>query len=310
MDAYQVVYHGSANHFDSFQLDKINSGYGGQNFGHGFYFTNIKSTAATFASIASTKVESALLFDGSEIEIWADAYYDGLLSDDEFQVGYEYDLTHLIDTDPSNAFTRFVDNVKNDGTLDELDTAKKLVERFQYVEQKHSEGFLYEVKIPSSTKLLDYNQKIADQPLEVRLKLLSQCSAVELSDYSQSQVEQALDTLSGAMKVDSFESKVQALSLVGRFLAQDKLTGKDVLRELEEKLGEQAAAMKLKDCGIDGLKHENYGMDGEHYYVVWNEEAVSIEKIHHLENAKEYAEQLRKEESGLISRTKSSLGFR
>lgn len=228
----QSAFHGTPHQFDRFSLEAIGTGEGAQAFGWGLYFASKRGVAEWYRDKLSKQGSTRVSLNGEEVTAQQDdALYTMIF--ETLNWGKPAMAEMVQDLDPNDEFAQAWEKVK-DADLAQI-----------------NEGSLFQVDIPESDVLLDWDKSLSEQPAEVRDALLPY---LERSIYEEEQ---------------------------GRILG---FSGEQIYRDMAEELGnDEAASAQLNSLGIPGLQYLDgtaRGTDGDaHNYVIWDENTVTIEAV-------------------------------
>lgn len=246
LSLFQPAYHGSPHTFDRFSLEAIGTGEGAQAYGWGLYFAG-KREVAEFYKDAGLEVSPRLRM------VWEDH-------------GYDVEKTRA-------ALQQAIDEDANGGAevwqpvLDELNSLPQ--------------GNVYQVDIPDDNELLDWDKPLSEQPEGVRENL---APALDLLKSVRGLERKPID--SGKIHGDTLYRRLAAvLSEPSKATAQAfKQMGVDpTSAEAGAMDGTQAASRYLNSLGIPGLRYfdqfSRAQSEGTHNYVIWDENAATIEAV-------------------------------
>lgn len=269
---YQPAYHGTTHLFDKFSMAHIGSGEGAQSYGWGLYFAGDKEVAEWYReslAIRKSLVPNMFLPDGEKISFASPALaekLDDLMRQTGMDKRYGLDvpshlrsLGHTIQSAFSGA--RSLDAVgsclsQNAAYFEQagqIDAAKAYATAFNVLRELRNKGLkeaesgqLYEVDIPESAELLDWDESIYGSPY---FKIIQ-------------------------ADVDAFAK------------AGGATTGSGFYKYLSRKFGsDRAASEYCNSLGIKGIRYldENSRFQGEgsHNYVIFDDAAIDVIRTHY-----------------------------
>lgn len=172
----QRVFHGSPHQFDQFEMSRMGAGEGAQAYGEGMYTTSARPVAESYRRALSE--EQSIVPDLAKFEYRGEEY-DFQRVADEIGEGAAREVFDFLDwarVDQSTlgGQTSILDAqeiARQFGEGGQAAAAHKFLERFEdgpvITETGTGPGALYEVEIPGSELMLDYNKTMRNQPREV-----------------------------------------------------------------------------------------------------------------------------------------------
>jgi hypothetical protein len=293
---YQPAYHGTPHKFDKFTLDHIGTGEGAQAYGWGLYFASRKQVAEFYREQLAPQVEiidwsfgSARLKKNNEYLDYSprestDAataksslIEDILIEERNIVAAYKEKgidgarevMLSIADNKIKNSQEEWVEAVPTLKVLrDRINTDLK----FTINEDK---GQLYEVELPESDVLLDWDKSLSQQPKAVFSALESLGVSVDkaaLKNYD--------DALLEALQGDANKKLPKRPS---------DPTGEEIYKQLIKKTGsDKAASLMLKEVGIKGIKYLDGGSrfagEGTHNFVIFDQEAIKVLNTFYQDN--------------------------
>jgi GGDEF domain-containing protein len=241
----QPAFHGSPHKFDKFSLEAMGTGEGVQAYGWGLYFSGNRAVAEFYQQSVGSK-------GTVKIKSLPASFHD------------QFDVP---DSDIKAEAARLMDlELLTPGTLkqyaDDESFVGVLAKSILKGNITREKGNIYQVDVPDDNDLLDWDKKMKDQPEAVRQKL-------EEFDFGG-------DKVIAAWKKNG---------------AWDHVSGETLYRRLSDGLTVGAAAdgkhkqasLMLRAVGIPGLRYFDAGSrsvgKGSHNYVIWDENAVSVEAV-------------------------------
>lgn len=155
---YQTAYHGTPHLFEKFSTDHIGTGEGAQAFGWGLYFAGKKEIAEHYRDMLSKdqlRVADGSTFDPQSlkhrnVKVWADknrADVDATISQIEERIA----------ADPNSPV---IDMLREDlATMQDIKARGGLME---------NTGRLFEVDVPEDGELLNFDQRLSEQPERIQ----------------------------------------------------------------------------------------------------------------------------------------------
>lgn len=254
----QSAFHGSPYRFDKFTTEKMGTGEGAQAFGWGMYFAGDKNVADRYRKFLSDGGQAALRGELSSA-LAKEAYAD---LDERLPVEEVRKRLTALQTDSPNTFPGSID--------DALKEAQALIAK---------SGQLYEVEIPESDKLLDWDKPLSEQPAEVQNAIDTVMRQV-LPASQIEHVEESFSTMTG-------EQFYRLLSEYSSGVQEDTDTpgapkgwGSVVNFVNDRAANDKAASLALHAAGVDGIQfldgNSRRAGEGNRNYVVFNDDAVRI----------------------------------
>lgn len=269
---YSRAYHGSINQFNKFQLQSIGTGEGAQAFGWGLYFAESRGIAEAYKETFAQDYRDQWIKPANEkareklsaLTSYADGaltYYAGEVNERSTKAQAVKAGRDLVERNPNineyyeKAYTGIADMLESG----ELVFNPKI-------------GSIYEVEIPDSDVLLDYDAKLSDQPSKVKkaINKLKQELPVDFVRDGETSMRERMDEWTGKEFYDYLTSWSNEKGM-------PHASSKDA--------PDKKASMTLNDAGIPGLRYldgiSRKGGDGTRNYVIWDESVVSIESINY-----------------------------
>lgn len=297
---FQSAWHGSPHDFDKFSLHAIGTGEGAQAYGYGLYFAGDKAVAEFYrrelAKSAQDSVNSIVeALPKSQNPTSDDVYFEikkhPNLKEFENSSEFKRDILEIIN------------GSNDDGTVTEA--AIRAMRRTEGYLPK-SAGKLYEVEIPDSDKMLDWDRPLGEQSESVKKVLLDNSLGVKDLEFKKKTHfgREALVTVlpdgrditiqkmgGGEWTIDigsaeptkTVSTEAEAVDYANKWNRDSKSNGGAIYRSLVDEKGSPEAASKfLHSLGIDGIRYadgnsrnasaltieEGTGLDGSKTFVV------------------------------------------
>jgi len=339
-ELYQSAWHGSPHDFEKFSLHAIGTGEGAQAYGYGLYFAGDKVVAEYYKNklsevternlyIGDTHLDNYDFTDEYVLSVQKSAQMDGSFTDDDIVASGERIIRD------AERELESVDKTDDPEEYDKLQNRIKEAQKLTTVRMEEKKGQLYEVEIPDSDKMLDW-----DKPLSEQNDFIKSILEKENIDTSNRKVKftQGITPNDGIYKADNggqIETKYDFNHKTGKYeisgyeitvggggtfktleKAKEKfssyLSGANLFYErLISKLGSAENASKyLESIGIQGLKYLDATSRGKgtgnHNYVVFDENAIEIIKKHYQGGKDPLASYTKTEQGAVINMFKGA----
>lgn len=249
-----TAYHGSPHAFEKFLLDKVGTGQGLQEFGHGTYFSESPSVASKYMGdpdkyittvnneVVDTPIVKSIIRMGGNAKSLVDSLTNKLNAQKEVlnKASKEELIPGLSDYD--------IAKLEHDSILKNLNEAQSYIGK--NIEHKQSGNF-YKVDIPDENipKMLEWEKPIGEQNI-------------------------SFDNLLNQFKRNR-------LGRMAAYASQKDAPGSTIYHALQQELGSpQAASNALQKAGIPGIKYtdQTYGTMAKNptNYVVFDPSEVKI----------------------------------
>lgn len=295
MTEKQVAYHGTPYDFEEFKLSKMGTGQELQHFGYGLYFTADPQVAISYKNETSIKANEP----ATNYSFPSNEYKDPINSKDALgraaELIYRYDYETAIAISEDKEDEDYYPELAND--LSEFDEDDEIIENI---------GIIYEVKIPSSDRLIDLDGSYSDtlSNLSILEKLIGEEKISEIEEY-------CLAFLNPSIKINDFnemfnriiiedhspslEDDIERMfpgidtaviinMLDGHHMEySDEYTGKNLMHFLDTVLGDpQKSAEFLKELRVPGAKTKSsmYSNDSSEVFIVWDEAEIKVKDRH------------------------------
>lgn len=276
----QPAYHGSPYRgIDRFSTQHIGKGEGAQAYGWGLYFAARKKIAEFYrASLAEPTVmlgdtNLSTLAQGTGEEV---AAARRLLGDFKNPA-----VLQATDDATQQKFWRDTEQFYRNTDTPEMRAVAALFDKYGSISSVKPGGQLYTVEVPDDSDLLDYDAPVNEQPEKVR-------KALEEMGFQPSYyvvVNENMTTVAGGREFATLadaQRYIRQNNISGMPLERkNRVTGRDVYRALEIRLGSDEAASKaLAAVGIPGLRYLDANSRGaradtkSHNYVIFHDDAV------------------------------------
>jgi hypothetical protein len=256
--------------------DFIGTGEGAQAYGWGLYFADKKEVSEWYRQKLTPKTRSLIILGDEQISLrsiksrslreWLESKADELiesneeLADDEIityrlhntiQKYKEFENLYLLEDEDGLLESYGEDEIER--MREDLAEANRLEDASLEIELSDNPGQLYEVEIPDSDVLLDYDKPLSEQPEKVKNALKKESL---FGPYS--------------------KGKGGHLDNTGH-----NNTGGALYRAMSAMYGSaQAASKKLNSYGISGLRYfdgiSRFKSEGSYNYVIWDDKAIEI----------------------------------
>lgn len=266
---FRRAYHGTPHRFDKFSLEAIGTGEGAQAYGWGLYFAGNREVADFYRKVLQ---ESQVTVNGVTIpnQTGGAISRDALAATIKEKTGASQrqaeQLTRIfnvgdkqLSTESVKAeFEQRVSDYRNGGFNDaanQMEALRPFVEKLS-VSQKDT-GNLYEVEIPDDSDLLDYNNRLNDQPEGIT-----------------EAVRAVTDEQHGE---GTFDAWMEANEEGGDY--------REWRDNLMEEVEDRELSMRLNEKGVPGLRYLDADSrigaadGGTHNYVIWDESVVSVQAV-------------------------------
>lgn len=290
------AYHGSPYKFDRFSLDAIGTGEGAQAYGWGLYFAERRSIAEWYRDVVSDPNPREWEFDGeagltsSEIV----SRLESELAKEGYSVTESKEPISFAMIGLEAGVPRQVD-IKNAESEVEKRAIEILRDRAKYSAVDETPS-LYQVDIPEDHELLDWDAPLSEQPEAV---------LDALHNYVDRMVERASgNKLLADQWVQSLDEMLKDA---------ENVKGYELYSDFSDRYGKglenpRLASELLGAIGIKGLRYRDnqsrkslQDPDAPRNYVIWDEDAVTIEAVNDELRQAEVAE-----EKSLARRKKSN----
>ena len=280
----QAAFHGSPYKFDKFTTDHIGSGEGAQAYGWGLYFAGNREVAEFYrqklagGQAPSLDVLREYFTPGRVVKGYGGM--DRVLSFNEQPDGRSWSVTvQQVVADGSGGFK------DARGERARTHTTYPRAEELKAVLGKRAElGQLYQVKIPESDELLDWDKPLSKQPKPVRAALESLGMKVddkELAAFDDALLDALNDKGDGKLPP---QPKDPSGADIYKALTADSARNR---RKLEDRYGDDVygradklASVRLNDAGIRGIKYLDGSSrregEGNHNFVIFDDKAVDV----------------------------------
>lgn len=243
MTEHQIVYHGTPHEFDDFSMEKIGTGEGAQSYGHGLYFTNNRKIAEGYA-----EPEGDLVLKNKTLNI-GDKRFD----ENSIRLAYQFrgideaiaGMNEKIETEKTNIAAGYDQQSRKNG-LAQMEEAVSGLQKLKKAgaEYKTKTGNVYQTKIPSSGKLLDWTLPFTEQPAKVKKALLNSGKKIDTAAASGSAVYWDLvKQLGGARQASEF---LKSIGIPGHKYFADMQRGARGEQGYNYVIYDEAAAQKVK----------------------------------------------------------------
>ena len=252
-----LAYHGSPHDFDRFSMSKIGTGEGAQAYGHGLYFAEAENAAKAYRDNLTIAAHGSAdqRIGGVPIEQVYSRLENRANRLPIAQASTEYDKMAVlealsIDGDVATTLERLADDPDSYSPAAIEWFKKEIVPRFT------RQGRMYEVNIKANPEdFLDWDKTGPEQSESVRRALTSIAN-------KDPQIMQAFkEAMQRGDKGAIYES-----------ILQDRLG--------DVRLNQEAAAKRLREAGIPGVKYLDAGSrgagEGSRNYVVFDENLIDI----------------------------------
>lgn len=294
---FQSAWHGSPHDFDKFSLHAIGTGEGAQAYGYGLYFAGDKAVAEYYKKALTKNLDKRTLKD--LVYPWEQSGVDVSISENKGTLtlsrivvpkgergkgvgtGFMKDLANY--ADDTGQTIRL--SPATDFGATSKDRLKKFYKRFGFVENKGrnkdftsmesmyrvpvKRGALYEVEIPDSDKMLDWDRPIDEQPKFVKDALLK--AKVIIKD----DVGYRFNEPDFPGRQDAYLGSEVYLWLGGS--TGDAIRGDKLSRQGR---GQEGASKFLSKIGITGIRYADGNTRNKaeqtHNYVIFDDNAVTI----------------------------------
>jgi hypothetical protein len=249
VELYQPAYHGTPHRFDKFSLDAIGTGEGAQAYGWGLYFASSRGVAEWYRDTLSRN-RMPSVYDGKQLTKAESRALNRVI-----QQG-------LTSARPA---LRAAIEATEKGQPTTTESIEDMREGLAFLEAIKvfnpglvSKGELFQVDIPGSEVLLDYDKSFIEQPAHVKNILLPIIKNLEVNiqDISGKRIYQEIERI---------------------------VLGKEGIQSPLWDERKRLASEYLNDLGIPGLRYldgTSRGTDGDrHNYVIWDEGQVTIEAV-------------------------------
>jgi translation initiation factor 2 beta subunit (eIF-2beta)/eIF-5 len=285
----KTAYHGSPYNFEKFSIQHIGNGEGEQMFGWGLYF-------AESPEVVNYYISNLSKYYNNNIE---------LTKEEKQSMSSFIEIDNINGTFKKKPFDEVMNRMS--------ETFKKVKysqEKIDNIIKKYKElydglnvkGYFYEIDIPDSNVLLDWNKNINKQPkkvMEALTKAYNETKDIKSLDYNKDEFE--FDPYDVLMNPDKYKTTTTkelvntgSQKVIREYLDPknswytNKLTGGDLYRSLAENFGgwysngsRHSASEYLYSFGIPGLQYLDSGSRDSkgkitHNYVIWDDKAVRI----------------------------------
>ena len=302
----QPAYHGTPHKFDRFSLDAIGTGEGAQAYGWGMYFAGKKSIAEYYRDAVSdqswsTTVESTLTNRVEGMDATSAKLIRKEIENNPTETA-EYIYNESLDYAGINS--EVMESNKDDviGAITEAQSLSK-------------SGNIYEVEIPEDSELLDYDAPLNEQSDLVKAAIRKEINRLQpevdkeleegksevnsnitdgdgkviydnLTEDAAWELAESLDTDDWSINTSGGKepSKNHQLFTILNNLRDDNTTGNEFYQELSDIKGsDKSTSEYLNSIGIKGLQYSDATsrniVGGTKNYVIWDEQAVTIESV-------------------------------
>lgn len=273
----QTAFHGTPHTWDKASLDAIGTGEGAQAFGWGLYFAEKREIAEFYRDALTPErffVDGAPADEASQV--WPDAHplhraraFSALKkARGDIQGAKERVRESPVGVGSPDATSRV--NAESLALLDQLLESD--------IEIQESEGNLVQAQIPDNDELLDWDAPLSEQPEKVQ-------EAAE-------QVRQTLEQVQDGELLEDYLERMNAdwqeLSGQDFYRIVERAGIDDAIPPLDEELQralspDERASKYLNQVGIPGLRYLDATSrgegDGTRNFVIWDEDAVSVEAV-------------------------------
>jgi hypothetical protein len=269
------AFHGSPHKFDKFDNTHIGSGEGNQSFGHGFYFSNEKDIADSYASDLGRIDPSEAKYSGKSVQ---------KMYDDAMQKMHDNPRDHA-----ANAAAGFWENVnvglRPETAMSQLKEGKHpgYGDFSKTIDMKKFEGLpeknLYSVtihkgKTPDQYDYLQWDGTVSDKQLS---KISSEMMKKPFEERQRIYSDMGLDDYYG-------QNRKPTISDFRRWFKEELDSGDNVYGTLSSLLGgDKAASDFLLKAGVDGIEYPAGSLSDieskARNYVVFDPNTVTIEKV-------------------------------
>ncbi|HOE94341.1 MAG TPA: hypothetical protein PLU97_02955, partial [Candidatus Cryptobacteroides sp.] len=290
------AWHGSPHTFDKFKSEKIGIGEGNQSFGWGLYFTDLEDVARHYAEKLGYGADIAI--NGKPIRKGENAFLAALSTDlaQATMLSSNTKAKQVAQIYIDSAIDRLENNLPYTGTKAEQAASLEYLKsmgRVESIEKKHSRN-LYKVTLHKGKQLGEYNWLEWDKevPDSIYKKMEDSISPIQEMKGRSHQL------------IDLLKWKI---SRKGPYSNK----GSELYKELAKEYGsDKEASLFLLRAGIDGIKYPAGSLSGmktdAFNYVVFDENAVTVEQHSVFEKEGEYGEDIEKEIAGIIETAKKN----
>lgn len=253
---YQSAFHGTPYHFDKFTLDHLGSGEGAQAFGWGLYFAGNKEIGEYYRKqLAEEKAN--FFIKGKEITNPTEKYIAKIM----LEKGKDVATQRLQNNLEAEEISKWPVGIAD---------AKAMIKKFANISErdiKKGSGQLYEVTLPESHELLDYDKPLSKQEPQVEAALKK--IGIEVDREGLNKFD---DALLDALTKDGDPNLPKQPS---------DPTGEEIYKSLSRKLGsDKAASEYLNENGIKGIQfldgNSRTKENGHHNFVIFDDKAIDI----------------------------------
>ena len=249
---YQSAYHGSPRRgIKRMSLQHIGTGEGNQAYGYGMYFAENRDVAQDYRVALGG---AGYTVGGKDINLLIE----------KAEQGRDYVMAEVLGEIAGSHKTigELRQEYTEENGYDDADEYQKALDK---VERKglKGDGQLYRLEVPENDVLLDWDKPLSQQPEKVKAAI--QEIAAELTPEDVKQLGSNTD-----------------------MLLSNEITGQQLyamLAWLPSVDSERAASMLLLKHGIPGLRYLDQGSrragKGTHNFVIWDEDAISIEETYY-----------------------------
>lgn len=297
----QAVFHGTPHQFDRFSLEAIGSGEGAQAFGWGLYFAGRREIAEFYRDqlvglpeLSNWKFGSIRLVRNGQYQNYSprdssnQQQAKALLSED--MLIEENEIKRAFMEEGIEAARQIMLNIADERIQSAREEQPEIVPNLNVLRRRiesdltlevdqESLGNIVQAEIPDDSELLDWGRPLSEQPEGIveKLRELLVSDAVEdraLADFDVESREELADLVLG--------EQITGENLYG--------TLTDIFRTDKE------ASLALNNAGIPGLRYLDAKSreqgEGTYDYVIWDENAVTIEAVNdELAQARELEQQ-------------------
>lgn len=249
-DFQQPAYHGTPHKFDNFSLDAMGTGEGAQAYGWGMYFAGRKSVAEFYRDVISPGTRNQQIAAKLEMpHTYETVLFSNMLLENNENINSAVtEMEKYAATAQENG-----DNASYNNLTGMIELIRERFPEGGVLDLTENKGQLYQVELPEDSELLDYDAPLDDQPFTNIIR--------EITDNQQ-----------GEGTFDSYVENNEG----GSF--------KDWSDNMMEDLSDQEISMLLNDKGVKGLKYKDADSrfdtdDSTFNYVIWDEQAVTIESV-------------------------------
>ena len=266
----QSAWHGSPHDFDKFLLHKIGTGEGAQAYGWGLYFAGDKAVAEYYKEKLSNPHLPIISYRGDVLS----------------PLDFRYPVADLF---TSLSLPEAMDILSdNPEALSFIEIEN--VTRKDFARKERVTGKLYEVEIPESKKMLDWDKNFDQQPDVIKkgfkkALLDAKAQMKEVEKYLQSlpkirplpsgDIEKGMEA---TVKQGDLTSWILSLN---RIMSSGEVEGSQIYHILVRRFGSPEKASKyLNSLGVPGIKYLNgvsrkHG-EGDYNYVIFDDNLVQI----------------------------------